>query len=144
MSKNKTNLATLKNKIKTKVDKIKKRNNEKVKKLALIAMNYLLYNTRVDTSKAVSNWRLSLNRPTTKVIEPYFPGKKASTATESIDAAYEYALERISKKRPGDKIFITNLVHYLKYIDGNELKREAMELIANDIQRILISIEKDK
>ena len=79
-------------------------------------LNSLVNGTRVDTGKAVSNWRVGIGQPTRAEIEAHNPGKKGSTAEENRQATLVAGLDRISSKTAGQEIFISNNVSYLKYV----------------------------
>lgn len=87
------------------------------------ALEVMVLNTRVDTSKAVSNWIVTTDGPGRDYIEPHSPGKRGSTA--SVSAAETLALGRavIEDFRMGrDRdLFITNNTPYLRYIEGSAL-----------------------
>ena len=79
-------------------------------------LRHLTDATRVDTGKAVSNWRVGIGQPTRAVIEAYQAGKKGSTAGANRSMALGAGLARISTKKPGNEIFISNNVDYQEYI----------------------------
>ena len=47
--------------------------------IAIEAVDYLTTVTQVDTSKAISNYRIANSVPENDDIEPYFPGEGGST-----------------------------------------------------------------
>lgn len=70
--------------------------------------------TPVDTTNAVSNWDLTLFFPSLDEHEPYFPGFLGSTATMSRGATLREGLAELKVKKPGEPIFISNNVDYIK------------------------------
>jgi len=81
-------------------------------------LRHVVQATRVDTGKAVSNWRVGIGQPTRAVIEPYSPGKLGNTAEANRNAALSAGLARIATKKPGNEVFISNNVDYQEYIPG--------------------------
>jgi hypothetical protein len=49
-----------------------------VRSSAKVALKTLVYNTKVDTGEARSNWRVGVGNPTKSVIRPYVPYPKRS------------------------------------------------------------------
>lgn len=85
---------------------------------ARVLLERVVQGTRVDTGKAVSNWRVGIGQPTRSVVEPYVPGRGGSTADANRNTAIAAGMSRISSKRPGNEIFISNNVEYQEYIPG--------------------------
>lgn len=75
----------------------------------------LLNVTPVDTSRAMSNWQVSLNEPipNSAEIDPYYPGIAGNTTNASWGAAHREAFSVLTGKKPGDKIFISNVTSYI-------------------------------
>ncbi len=97
-----------------------------VKSLAKRALRSLVFNTKADTGKTRSNWRVGIGAPTRSVIDPYAPYPKGSKAggqgiseTANAQAAISAGNARINSVRGvsgvGLKtgIFISNNVDYL-------------------------------
>jgi hypothetical protein len=83
---------------------------------AQVILERVVQGTRVDTGKAVSNWRVGVGQPTRAVIEAYSPGNGGSTADANRQAALAAGLSRIASKKPGNEIFISNNVDYQQFI----------------------------
>lgn len=87
---------------------------------ATVALRTLVDTTRVDTGKAVSNWRVGVGKPTTAEIEPYSKGSRGSTAGACRAAAIEAGNQRINTSPLGKEIYIANNVRYISYLnDGS-------------------------
>lgn len=97
-----------------------------VKSVAKRSLRSLVANTKVDTGKARSNWRVGIGSPTRSVIEPYVPYKKGSKAgglgineKANAQATISAGISRINSVRGvsgvGLKkaIYISNNVDYL-------------------------------
>lgn len=80
----------------------------------------LLARTPADTSTAISNWQIGLDRPIINTIPAYFPGKDGLTAQASRDAAWRAALSILALKKPGQQLFIGNALPYIRKLnDGS-------------------------
>ena len=81
----------------------------------------LVDTTRVDTGKARSNWRGTLNAPATGTIPPYAPGNKlgkgeTANATAAKDQQKQ-VFARFNARRDA-AIFITNRVDYIGILNN--------------------------
>lgn len=69
----------------------------------------LIYSTPVDTSLALSNWRVGLLIPETDAVTAYDAGEDGSTASQSRVAAYLIAKTVITSKLPSTRVsFVSN------------------------------------
>lgn len=97
-----------------------------VKTMAKRTLRSLVLNTKADTGKARSNWRVGVGAPTRSVIEPYAPFPKGSKAggagigeTANASAAIAAGNARINSVRGVSGVglktglFISNNVDYL-------------------------------
>lgn len=82
------------------------------KKVALKAHDMLVYTTPVDTSKALSNWRVSVGIPFRSVIPPYFKGTGGSTHAASARAAIKQGKDALAGYEHGN-IFVSNTLNYI-------------------------------
>lgn len=100
--------------------------SELVRRMARRTLRSLVLNTKADTGKARSNWRVDIGAPTRSVIDPYNPYPKGSKADgqgigESANAAAAIAAgnARINSVRGVSGvglttgIFISNNVDYI-------------------------------
>lgn len=69
--------------------------------------------TPVDTSMAVSNWQVTLGSPSAEEIPAHVPGEDGSTRDASARIALNLATSVIKKKKPGQKIFISNTAPHI-------------------------------
>jgi rubrerythrin len=82
--------------------------------------------TPVDTSKAVSNWQVTLGDPTAHEIEALYPGSKKSTMSQSVAEARRRAVRILKGKKIGQKIYISNTASYIGDLnDGNSKQAPA-------------------
>ena len=84
----------------------------------------LTNNTPVDTTKALSNWIVSLGSPATGEIGPHSPGFAGHTKTPSALQTYSAAVAILAKKKPGQVIYITNNVDYVKLLNEGSSKQQ--------------------
>lgn len=77
----------------------------------------MVYVTPVDTSQALSNWQVNLNNPAPDELPPYYPGEKGSTRGSSAREALEEGFRELTYKKPGQPIYLSNLVDYIKKLD---------------------------
>lgn len=69
--------------------------------------------TPVDTSAAVSNWRVGLDHSPQGWIAPHVPGRFRSTALESFNATIGAGFAIIDSSKPGNAIHIVNNIPYI-------------------------------
>ncbi len=90
--------------------------NKVMKVAAKAAGSTAIETTRVDTGKARSNWRASLNAPTTGVIPPYAPGNKLGQGERAnalaAKAQQSSVINRFNIIRD-QAVFISNNVEYI-------------------------------
>lgn len=98
-------------------------NNLSVKCVEVI-LHDLLQVTPVDTSKALSNWQVTLDAPATESIDAYYPGKKGSTAEISREEAYNNGVAVLAQKKPGQLVYITNCLPYIQRLNEGWSQQE--------------------
>jgi hypothetical protein len=74
----------------------------------------LLRATRVDTTKAISNWTLRTPERQHVEREAYFPGKNRSTFPQSFALASRREPGNAMQAKPGMAIYISNDLDYVK------------------------------
>ena len=84
---------------------------------ALAIVGDLAYKTPVDTSQALSNWIVTLDAPATERIDPHYPGEGGSTQRSSAAETLNQAKAVLANKKPGQAIFITNNLPYIKRLN---------------------------
>lgn len=82
--------------------------------------------TTVDTSKAISNWKIRTPNDESLEREAYFPGDRGSTRTQSHMLNVRRELPNREKSKIGDAIYISNNLDYVEdYLENKD------QLIAN-------------
>lgn len=91
---------------------------------ALTIVGDLAIKTPVDTSKAISNWQVALGNPPAGTISPHYPGSDGSTFSASAGETLAKAKLVLRTKKPGDSIYITNNLPYIKKLNDGSSKQE--------------------
>lgn len=84
----------------------------------------LAHKTPVDTSTALSNWLGALESPNLSVVEPHLMGRKGSTQLRSAQGTVEAFKIDTENKKPGQTIFISNSVDYIRRLNDGSSKQE--------------------
>lgn len=106
-----------------------------IKKAASASLEALVFNTRIDTSRMVSNWIVTRDGPNREFIEAHVPGRYGSTAAASVATTLANGraeIEQFKMLRDVD-LFITNVTPYLRYNDtgqGDEAAAVARAVLA--------------
>lgn len=117
--------------VRDKMQVIVAQNNEYAKKIAYQVLERAIDDTRVDTSKAKSNWQVSLGQSINGDIPAYVKGKKGSTADLSRAEALAIGRSIIDQKKSGEPIYIQNNIEPSEYVDKADVdiaESEAYEL----------------
>lgn len=108
------------NKLASKVKKLAAVLDKEASRLAIEtaeeALTFLTLRTPVDTSRALSNWQVSIGRARIlkkNYIPPHFPGVAGSTQAQSAAQAQALGKNALQSKKPGDKVFLSNVAPYI-------------------------------
>lgn len=132
----KNSLASLGTQLKKEIRLIKTNANELAKKIAFQVMKDVTEGTVVDTSKAVSNWVATLDKPSESEIEANVQGKYGSTEGQSIEIAILKSNSAITDKKPGHPIFIVNNIEGNKYQERARVLEAESEAYDNAITAV--------
>lgn len=80
--------------------------------------------TPVDTSQALSNWQVSINAPVAAAIPPYVPGEAGSSRAASGAEAVQVARATLSRKQPGQSIYISNVLPYIVPLNNGSSRQQ--------------------
>lgn len=111
------NLLSLAKSLEKRATKIGEVGHEKKVEAASEMLKMLVEITPVDESTALSNWQVGVGRPVNSEVPPYVKGSKGSTAGASRSAAIAEGLERIKNSQPGQPIYLSNLVPYIRRLN---------------------------
>ena len=87
-----------------------------------VMVNYLIEETPVDTSQALSNWKVAWGQPDRNTIGPYVPGKFGSTYSDSVQEAQLQAALILSSPVENKDLFISNNVDYIEELNDETSK----------------------
>lgn len=128
-------LNDLANKLNNMNKQIKEDTNNKAIDFALDLLDELVENTPVDTSKAVSNWQVSIISPETREIDAHILGSRGSSKDMSIEIVKMEAKNTLSAKKAGDSIFITNNADYIADLNNGTSTQAPAGFIEASIMR---------
>lgn len=111
------NLLDLQKRMYARADKVASVGNEAKKHVANAIVRYLVNITPVDTSQALSNWQAADGTPKQSSISAYFVGFAGSTQGASAQEAMEVAAQVIALAKPGEPIYLSNVLPYIKRLD---------------------------
>lgn len=92
---------------------LKERSNKAAKEAAFVMIEELVRVTPVDTSQAISNWKMSIQIEDFTKIQPHFLGSRGSTQLESAQESIYKATVTLAKKKPGEVLFLQNNAEYI-------------------------------
>ncbi len=119
-------LLDLANRMRTLADKIGSEGARCAVETTLAIVGDLARVTPVDTSRAVSNWQVTLDSPSNKSIFPHFAGFNGSTFTASGAETVSLAKQVLRNKKPGQIIFIKNNLTYISALnEGSSMQEPA-------------------
>lgn len=111
-------------------DKLEKRAaklDEQASRLAVKAAETIVGDlvnvTPVDTSQALSNWQVGTGSPVDSAIAPHFPGEAGSTQGASASTALAEARAMLKTKKPGQVIYISNVLRYIGRLNDGSSKQ---------------------
>lgn len=118
--KNAKTLSALASALEYAADNIKQDVSNINQKVTSYAVQRLIYETPVDTSQALSNWRVNVNYAISGTLPAYFYGEQGSTKGISASTALGAAKQQIARKKYGMTLVIANNLDYIN--DLNEGK----------------------
>lgn len=89
----------------------------KVQEVAEAVLSHLVENTPVDTSKALSNWQVSVNSPITNTTTAYVQGSEGDSKDASVSRGLAEGMQIIKSRLDGEDIYITNNLDYIKDLE---------------------------
>jgi hypothetical protein len=110
-------LKDLANELRATADDLDKAASDAACQVAIAIVTDLATKTPVDTSKALSNWRIGLGRPVALAIAPHNPGRHGSTQDASAAATIAQAKAALAAKKPGQTIWISNVLPYIRRLN---------------------------
>lgn len=87
------------------------------KRITMAVIKYLAYNTPVDTSRALSNWLVTVGERAMAARGAFFVGSAGSTQSASAQNTILFAQAALENKKPGESIYISNLLPYIRKLN---------------------------
>jgi hypothetical protein len=106
------------------LESVRKKASQRAVSAALKMVRELVYATPVDTSKALSNWQVTLGQPAAFSRNAYFEGDRGSTYEKSAATAFIAAQLVLKEKKPGQSIWLTNNVNYIVDLNNGTSAQE--------------------
>lgn len=101
------------------------------RRVATTALEDLVRGTPVDKGVARSNWRVTLNAPSTTIIPAYSPGQKLGIGeTANASAAIAAGRAVIATAREGATIHIANSIPYLEKLRNGHSQQQPNDWVA--------------
>ena len=107
--------------------------NAKVKSVVLVIVKNLTLKTPVDTSRALSNWVVSLEAPTNYSIPAYYKGSYGSTQSASAASAVSNAESVLRTRKFGQVVYITNNLRYIKPLNDGTISKQGDHFVEASI-----------
>lgn len=123
---------------------VKKRINNYKINLAKTILLYLVEATPVDTSTALSNWVVGLNKAKNRQIKAHSLGSQGSTQSVSASMAYSIGNAIIQRAKVGEIVYITNNVDYIKLLNMGYSSQAEQHYIQNCVQRAVEQLKRTK
>lgn len=139
-----TDLKNFANRIKNLGQRVEDGVNRIVKETALAIDRELVLATPVDTGRARSNWIASVGSSVSQEIEPYSPGEGGSTSGANAQAAINQATAAINSRQPGEDIYLSNNLPYIKRLNEGHSAQAPEGFIETAIQNGIQVIENAK
>ncbi len=123
---------------------VKKRINNYKINLAKTILLYLVEATPVDTSTALSNWIVDLNKAKNRQIKAHSLGSQGSTQSVSAGMAYSIGNAIIQRAKVGEIVYITNNVDYIKLLNMGYSSQAEQHYIQNCVERAVEQLKRTK
>ena len=98
--------------------------NELKKKVVETIETDLVYVTPVDTSNALSKWKVSTAPVTDATFSPYYLGSHGSTRDQSAQEAIADAKQVIDGLKPGEPAYIGNAAPYIRRLNDDGYSKQ--------------------
>ena len=94
--------------------------NKETQEVAIVVLETLVKTTRVDTSKALSNWLVSIGSPPSFIINARVPGIAGSTRDASEKSTIDEGTYKIRTRKIKQDINIGNNLPYIDMLNGKD------------------------
>lgn len=108
---------------------------KKIRRAAIVADQFVVLGTPVDTGRAKSNWLVSLQAPIFEEIPAFSPGSKGSTQTANEQAAIDDGRAVIGQFRLANgSIFISNSLPYIQALEDGSSDQASNGMVKQAVQ----------
>lgn len=114
--------------------------NRATKQAAIVALEYLVNNTPVDTTQALSNWRVGIGGPVQGIIPARVRGIAGVTRSASAAVTIAEGRQRINSRKPGQPIHITNNLRYIEGLNNGTISNQASGFVQGAIVRARVHL----
>jgi len=114
-------------------DGLRNRASNKAVEVAVAIVTDLANVTPVDSSRALSNWIVTIGAAVTTAIEPYYFGHRGDTQELSAAAVIAAARRVLEAKKPGQPITISNVLPYIKRLNEGYSQQEPAGMVERAI-----------
>lgn len=128
-------LASLGNNLLRRIDKVEQSVNRYAIDITKEIQTGLAYNTPVDTSQALSNWRIQLETPIDDPIFAHTEGKYGSTYSSSARIAISIAAKALQGRENGQEIYLSNVLDYIGDLNRGSSKQAHPGFVQDEIKR---------
>lgn len=109
--------------------------DEAVKLIVEDGVNKMADSTPVDTTRAVSNWIVTIGSPASGEVPPHVPGSKGGTGAPAARAATKgRAKAAVSGLRGAKAVYITNNVPYIGVLEYGDAKHRPSGMVSKGLQ----------
>ena len=123
---------------------VKKRINNYKINFAKFILLYLVEATPVDTSTALSNWIVGLNKTKDRKIKAHSLGSKGSTQSVSAGMAYSIGNAIIQRAKVGEIVYIANNVDYIELLNMGYSSQAERYYIQNCVEKAVEQLKRTK
>ena len=123
---------------------VKKRINNYKINFAKFILLYLVEATPVNTSTALSNWIVGLNKAKDRKIKAHSLGSKGSTQSVSAGMSYSIGNAIIQRAKVGEIVYITNNVDYIELLNMGYSTQAERDYIQHCVERAVEQLKRTK
>lgn len=123
--------AALATRMRKAADRVPTLASETAKQVTFTILNDLAFRTPVDTSTARSNWQVSIGAPIADNAEipAFYLGEFGSTGQASAQAAIAAGRDVLSRKKPGETLYLSNVLDYIVPLNEGHSKQEPAGMV---------------
>lgn len=105
---------------------------KKLRDVAMTLEEELVLRTPIDTSRARTNWQLTVGSPPSSEV-PFTMGSRGSTASEAYSAAIAAATRNVAQAKLGKPVYVANCVHYITDLNSGTSRQAPQNFVEHAI-----------